>query len=40
MVKNEVPIARIILITIYIKSEQVDITPEEIRRMIDEYEHQ
>ncbi len=27
-----------ILIAIYIKSERVDITPEEIRRMIDEYE--
>jgi len=29
----------VILITIYIKNERVDITPEEIRRLIDEYEH-
>jgi mRNA-degrading endonuclease RelE of RelBE toxin-antitoxin system len=30
---------RVILITIYVKNEQIDITPEEIRRMIEEYEH-
>ncbi len=29
----------IILITIYIKNERVDIAPEEIHRMIEEYEH-
>ena len=29
----------VILITIYIKNERVDIAPEEIRRLIDEYEH-
>ncbi len=29
----------VILVTIYIKNERVDIAPEEIRRMIDEYEH-
>ena len=30
--------SRIIIITVYVKNEQVDVTPEEIRRIIDEYE--
>jgi mRNA-degrading endonuclease RelE of RelBE toxin-antitoxin system len=30
---------RVILLTIYAKTELVDITPDEIRRMIDAYEH-